>query len=72
LMTGVIFSGVVDTDVLFDYGVFTPGCRRADLADIRGLQMSIESRMPHLSGDRLFPDWSAMVAKLREAANAIK
>src|SRR5262249_22746601 len=72
LMTGLIFSGAVDTDILFDYGIFTPGCRRADLADVRGLQMSIESRMPHLSGDRLLPDWSAIVAKLREAASAIK
>jgi hypothetical protein len=28
LMTGVIFSDQVDTDILFDYGILTPGCRR--------------------------------------------
>ena len=55
LMTGVIFSGDVDTDILFDYGILTPRCRRADLADMRRLQIDVGSRMPHLSGDRLFP-----------------
>ena len=61
-----------DTDILFDYGIFTPGCRRADLADMRRLQMNIDLRMPHLSSDRLFPDWNGMVAKLREAVSVIK
>src|SRR5262249_38373118 len=55
LMTGVIFSGAVDTDILFDYGIFTPGCRRADLADIRRLQINVDSRMPHLSNNPVFP-----------------
>jgi hypothetical protein len=72
LMTGVIFSGEVDTDVLFDYGIFTPGCRRADLADMRRLQVNIPSRMPHLAGDRLFADWNGIVAKLEAAVNALK
>jgi hypothetical protein len=72
LMTGVIFVGAVDTDILFDYGIFTPRCRRADLADMRRLQMNIDLRMPHLSSDRLFPDWNGMVAKLREAVSVIK
>src|SRR5262249_342952 len=44
LMTGVIFLGTVDTDILFDYGIFTPRCRRADLADMRRLQINIELR----------------------------
>jgi hypothetical protein len=72
LMTGVIFSGEVDTDILFDYGIFTPGCRRADLADMRRLQVNIPSRMPHLAGDRLFADWNGIVAKLEAAVNALK
>jgi hypothetical protein len=72
LMTGVIFSGRVDTDILFDYGIFTPGCRRGDLADVRRLQMNIDSRMPHLAGDRLFLDWNGAVAKLRSAVHALK
>jgi hypothetical protein len=72
LMTGVIFSGEVDTDILFDYGIFTPACRRADLADMRRLQVNIPSRMPHLAGDRLTADWNGIVAKLEAAINALK
>jgi hypothetical protein len=71
-MTGVIFSGEVDTDILFDYGIFTPGCRRAELADMRRLQVNISSRMPHLADDHLFADWNGIVAKLEAALNALK
>jgi hypothetical protein len=38
-MTGVIFSGVLNTDISFDFGIFSPGCRRADLADIKQLRI---------------------------------
>ena len=72
LLTGVVFSGPVDTDILFDYGILTPGCRRADLADMRRLQVNIEARMPHLSGDRLVPAWTTILTKLREAVSAVK
>jgi hypothetical protein len=72
LMTGVIFSGEVDTDILFDYGIFTPSCRRADLADMRRLQVNIPSRTPHLADDHLFADWNGIVAKFKAAANALK
>jgi hypothetical protein len=41
IMTGVIFSGSVDTDISFDYGIFSPGCRRGDLADIKQLGLKI-------------------------------
>ena len=64
-------SGDVDTDILFDYGILTPRCRRADLADMRRLQMDVGSRMPHLSGDRLFLDRNSRLAKLRDAVRAI-
>jgi hypothetical protein len=37
LLTGVLFSGNIDTDILSDYRIFSPGCRRADLADVRRL-----------------------------------
>jgi hypothetical protein len=37
IMTGVIFSAAVDTDILFDYGIFSPKCRRADFADMKQL-----------------------------------
>ena len=71
-MTGVIFADEVDTDILFDYGIFTPGCRRTDLADIRRLQMDIPSRVAHLAGDRLFANWNSIVAKLKAAVSALK
>jgi len=44
LMTGMIFSGSVDTDISFDYGIFTPACRRADLADMKRLELRLD---PH-------------------------
>src|SRR5262249_25965594 len=37
LWTGVVFSGAVDADISFAYGVFSPGCRRADIADMTRL-----------------------------------
>jgi len=37
ILTGVIFSGNIDTDISFDYGIFSPGCRRADFADMKQL-----------------------------------
>jgi hypothetical protein len=37
LWTGVVFSGDIDTDIRFGYGMFSPGCRRNDLADMRRL-----------------------------------
>jgi len=38
MMTGLIFSGDVDTDIVFDYGIFTPRCRWGDLSDIKRLK----------------------------------
>jgi hypothetical protein len=72
MMTGVIFSGDLDSDILFDYGIFTPACRAADIADGRRLELKIDLRMAHLSGDQLFPDWSGAVAKIRTIAGSIK
>ena len=72
LMTGMIFSGDIDTDIVFDYGIFSSTCRRADLAQVRHLDLKIDLRMPHLMGDRLFPDWNSAMARLRAAVGAIK
>jgi hypothetical protein len=66
LMTGVIFSGKIDTDILFDYGIFSPGCRRIDLAELKGF---IDRPMP--TGERIFVDRAGAVARLRDAAMAI-
>ena len=72
MMTGVIFSGEIDTDIMFDYGVFTPRCRWADISDIKKLEMQIDARAVPLSGEGLFPSWEETMAKLRAAASAIK
>jgi hypothetical protein len=41
LLTGMIFSRSVDTDIRFDYRIFSPGCRRRDLADVKALGMKV-------------------------------
>src|SRR5262249_17733779 len=41
LLTGMIFSGSIDTDIRFDYGIFSPACRRRDLADVKALGMKV-------------------------------
>jgi hypothetical protein len=41
IMTGLIFSGRVDTDISFDYGILSPQCRRADFADLKQLQIKL-------------------------------
>jgi hypothetical protein len=41
LLTGMIFSRSVDTDIGFDYGIFSPACRRRDLADVKALGMKV-------------------------------
>ena len=71
-MTGMIFSGDIDSDIVFDYGIFSSACRRADLAEMKRLDLKIDLRMPHLDGDRLFPDWKGAAARLRAAVGAIK
>jgi hypothetical protein len=72
MMTDLIFSGDFDTDIVFDYGILTPACRRADLADMKRLDPKIDLRMAHFSDNRLFPDWKDVAAKLRAIAGAIK
>jgi hypothetical protein len=72
MMTGVVFSGRLDTDIVYDLGIFAPGCRRADLADVRRLDARIDLRQPHLLGDRVFPDWDGLVTRLRAAAAAVQ
>src|SRR5262249_16547863 len=66
LMTGMIFSGNVDTDIVFHYGIFPPGCRRNDLAELKQL-----IARPPPTGDRLLVDWDEAVARLREAGAAM-
>jgi hypothetical protein len=62
LMTGLIFSGNVDTDITFDYGIFSPGCRRTDLADTTELL-----GRPKAAGGPMFADWDEIVARFGAA-----
>jgi hypothetical protein len=41
IMTGLIFTGSVDTDISYDYGILSPRCRRADFADMKQLQIKL-------------------------------
>ena len=72
MLAGVIFSGALDTDIVFDYGILSPGCRRADLADVERLDLRIGLRAPHLAGDRLLPDRREAWERLRAAVAAIQ
>lgn len=72
MLTGVIFSGEIDTDIGSDYGIFTPRCRRSDISDIKSLELQIDSRAPPKVGEGLLPNWEASMAKLRAAAGAIR
>jgi hypothetical protein len=71
IMTGVIFSDDVDTDIVFDYGIFTPGCRWSDLADIKKLKMQIDVSAVPLSGGK-FTDRQEAISELRAAAMALQ
>jgi hypothetical protein len=46
LLTGMIFSGRVDADISFDYGILSPQCRRTDLADLKQLQIKLAIASP--------------------------
>jgi hypothetical protein len=72
MVTGVIFSGEIDTDIISDYGLFTSRCRWADISDIKKFEMQIDARVVPLSGEGLFPNWEASMAKLGAAVRAIK
>jgi hypothetical protein len=49
-----------------DYGIFSPACRRIDLADT----MELFGR-PRTAGDRMFVGWDEAVARFRAAGVAI-
>jgi hypothetical protein len=70
-MTGLIFSGDLDGDVVFDYGIVMPACRGADLADMKRLDLKIDLRMAHLLGDRLFPGWRIVASFALLALRAV-
>jgi hypothetical protein len=72
MMTGMIFSREVDTDIVFDYGIFSSRCRWADLADMRQLDLRVNLPMSRVTDGKLFPDWQSALATLTAAASAVK
>jgi hypothetical protein len=39
VQTAVLFQGTIDLRIYFEYGLFSPGCRRQDLADLAKLDI---------------------------------
>ena len=72
MMMGMIFSGDVDTDIVSDYGIFTPRCRLADIADMKQLDPRINVYNSRVTNGPLFPDWNSALATLAAAASAVK
>jgi len=67
MWTGVIFSGDVDTDISFAYGMLSPRCRGDDLADMRRLGVALPDA-PQLAE----PGREDIMARLRAAIAAVK
>jgi hypothetical protein len=63
----VLFSGKVDTDISLGYGMFSPACRRADLADVNRLGMVLPGRP-----NQTKHGWDDSMKRLGAAVTAIK
>jgi hypothetical protein len=72
MLTGMVFSRDVDTDIVLDYGIFTPRCRAADLSDLRQLDLRISMPMIRATDGALFPGVKKALATLAAAAGAVK
>jgi hypothetical protein len=46
-MTGLLFEGAVSTTLRFRFGLFEPGCRLRDLAELRGLRLAPDGWVPY-------------------------
>jgi hypothetical protein len=62
--------GQLDTDIVFDYRIFTPACRQADLADIQELHLKIDRRWHICRQSAYFPAGTVPSPKLWAAVNA--
>jgi hypothetical protein len=71
MLTGVMFTGRLATEITFDYGIFSPWCRLEDLADIKSLDLRIDLRKPHLRGGRILPPWREALARLDAAVRLL-
>jgi len=63
----VLFSGKVDTDISLGYGMLSPACRRADLADVNRLGMVLPGRP-----NQTKHGWDDSRKRLGAAVTAIK
>ena len=66
-LAALLFSGKISTDISLGYGLFSPACRRADLADLNRLGMILPGH-PQTTEH----DWEDMKKRLRAALAAIK
>jgi hypothetical protein len=67
MWTGVVFSGDIDTDIWFAYGMFSPGCRRDDLADMKRLGLVLPAPAKTAEGGR-----GDTMTRLRAAIAAVQ
>jgi hypothetical protein len=72
LLTGMIFSNSVNTDIRFDYGIFSPACRRLDLADVKALGMTISQASAQAPITSVVLDWQRLRRKIRAIGASIK
>jgi hypothetical protein len=72
LLTGMIFSRSVDTDIVFDYGIFSPACRRRDLADVKALGMKVADMSAQAPTTWGLLDLNRMREKLRTIVASLK
>jgi hypothetical protein len=68
--TAVLFQGSIDLRIYFEYGLFRPGCRRQDLADLAELGIFDEGGAA-ASWAELHPYAISTVADLRRAVGAV-
>jgi hypothetical protein len=66
-LAALLFSGKISTDISLGYGLSSPACRRADLADLNRLGMILPGH-PRTTEH----DWEDMKKRLRAALAAIK
>jgi len=64
----LVFSGKVDTTVTLAYGLFSPRCRRADLADLKRLGVAL----PPAAKPPVERTWRAVLDRLGAAVAAVK
>jgi len=72
LLTGMIFSHGVDTEIRFNYGIFSPACRRRDLADVKALGMTISEASAQSPTTLGTLDWHHLRRKIRAIGASIK